>query len=124
MNHKEYIKIIIDDDLNLHNDEKEYNKNIQNDNNYNPLFILKKTLYPGKIYQLHELILLCTCYEIDENFNPTIYFLTILDNNIKSEIRKKNINLTKLELMDNIHTIDIFKKLISNNKRNELQLMD
>ena len=84
-------------------------KNIKN----NTLYVLKTKLYPGKVYKIRSLLLLCTCYEIDEYYNPIIYLCILLENDIKRELDLRNMFPPSLELI-NHNLNEINYKLIAN----------
>jgi hypothetical protein len=58
------------------------------ENNNNVMYVMQTNVCPGRVYIIKSLLLLCTCYEIDEDYNPTTYFFVLLHNNTK----KQNIN--------------------------------
>ena len=78
MKYEKYMKIVI---TNKYKYEK--NKN-------NILYILKTELYPGKVYKLRTLLLLCTCYIFNDNYTPIVYLCILVDNNIKRELQLRN----------------------------------
>lgn len=66
----------------------------------NELYILKKKIYPGQLYRIRNLVLLCSCYEVNEHYEPTTYFLLLLEGNIKKAINSKNIRPINLVLIN------------------------
>ena len=99
MKSSQYIKVIIENAGNL------------TKNNENNLYIIKDKIYPGMIYRIRGLILLCTCYEINEEYEPTIYFFMLLEGKIKNAIYNKNINPTNLLLINNNNNKINYKKI-------------
>ena len=68
--------------------------------NENELYILKSKIYPGKIYRIRNLVLLCTCYEVNEKYEPLMYFFILLEGKIKKAINSKNIRPINLVLIN------------------------
>ena len=89
MKSTQYVKVVIENVGNL------------TKTNENNLYVIKDKIYPGMIYRIRGLVLLCTCYEINEEYEPTMYFFMLLESNIKNVIYSKNINPTSLVLINN-----------------------
>lgn len=87
MKSSEYTKIIIENAGNLVK------------RNENDLYIIKDKIYPGMIYRISGLVLLCTCYEINEEYEPIIYFFMLLEGKIKNVIFTRNIKPVNLVLI-------------------------
>ena len=104
------VKIIIDvlDSVDRSNNYKDKLNDFDN-----TMYISQQNVYPGKVYRLRGILLLCTCYEIDDKYNATIYFFTLLDNLIKKEISKRNFNPLSLELYSTTESEENYKKMLS-----------
>jgi hypothetical protein len=100
MKSSEYTKIVIENAGNLVK------------TNENDLYIIKDKIYPGMIYRIRGLVLLCTCYEINEDFEPILYFFMLLEGKIKNAIYSKNINPNNLVLIKNIDNEINYKKIL------------
>lgn len=106
----QYVKIVID----VMNREGKYNNYKDKLNDYNnTMYISQQNVYPGTVYRLRGILLLCTCYEVDDKYNATIYFFTLLDNLIKKEISKRKINPLSLELYSTAESEENYKKMLS-----------
>jgi hypothetical protein len=53
------------------------------------------------IYRIRKLIILCGCYEINEDYEPIMYLFILLEGKIKNAIYSRNINPTHLALINN-----------------------
>ena len=100
MKSSDYTKIIIENADNL------------TKTNENELYILKSKIYPGKIYRIRNLVLLCTCYEVNEKYEPLMYFFVLLEGKIKNAINSRNINPINLVLIDNNTNEINYKKIL------------
>jgi len=100
MKSSEYTKIVIENADNLVK------------TNENDLYIVKDKIYPGMIYRIRGLVLLCTCYEINEDFEPTMYFFMLLEGKIKNAIYSKNIKPNNLVLIKNNENEINYKKIL------------
>jgi len=100
MKSSEYTKIVIENAGNLVK------------TNENDLYIIKDKIYPGMIYRIRGLVLLCTCYEINEECEPISYFFMLLEGKIKNAIYSKNINPKNLVLIKNIDNEINYKKIL------------
>lgn len=100
MKTSQYIKVVIENTNNL------------TKTNENKLYILKKNIYPGMLYRIRGLVLLCTCYEINENYEPIIYFFMLLEGRINNEISNRKIIPTSLSLISNIENELNYKKIV------------
>lgn len=99
MKSSEYTKIVIENTCN------------STKTNENVLYIFKNKIYPGMIYRIRCLLLLCTCYEVNEKYEPTIYFFILLEGKIKNAIYSKNIKPTILVLINNNENEINYKKI-------------
>lgn len=99
MKSSQYIKIVIENDGDLTK---------PNENN---LYVVKDIIHPGMIYRIRELVILCTCYEINEEYEPTMYFFMLIEDKIKKVIYSKNIKPTNLELINNNENEINYKKI-------------
>jgi len=99
MDSSEYTKIVIENTDNL----VKANQNV--------LFIIKDKIYPGMIYRIRGLVLLCTCYEINEEYEPIMYFFMLLEGKIKNAIYSKNIKPLNLVLIKNNENEINYKKI-------------
>jgi hypothetical protein len=95
----QYTKVVIENTFNLAQ------------TNENELYIIKDKILPGMIYRILGLVMLCTCYEINENQEPIIYFFILLEGKIKNAIYSKNINPTNLLLINNNENKINYKKI-------------
>lgn len=80
--------------------------------NENNLYIFKKKIYPGNIYRIRGLVVLCTCYEVNEYYEPIMYFFMLLEGRTNIEISNKNITPTTLHLVSNIENEINYKKIL------------
>ena len=80
--------------------------------NENDLHIMKDKFYPGMIYRLRGLVLLCTCYEINEDYEPIMYFFMLLEGKIKNTIYSRNIKPANLVLINNNQNEINYKKIM------------
>ena len=99
MKSSQYIKVFIENADNL----KKTNEHI--------LFVIKELIYPGLLYRIRGLVLLCTSYEVNEQYEPVIYFFMLLKGNIKNVIQSKNITQTNLVLINNNENENNYKQL-------------
>ena len=76
------------------------------------LIINRDKIYPGNVYTINRLLLLCTCYQVDDSNNTSEYFFVILDDKIKNKIKIRNIKPTKLKLLKNILNINNYTQII------------
>lgn len=108
----QYIKAVIENTCNFYK------------TNETELYIMREKIYPGMIYRIRGLLLLCTCYEINENYEPIMYFFMLLEGKIKNAIYSKNINPTNLVLINNNENEMNYKKIfqIYNEKINKSYL--
>lgn len=79
--------------------------------NENDLYIIKDKIYPGMIYRIRGLVLLCTCYEINEEYEPILYFFMLLEGKIKNAIYSRNIKPKNLVLINNNENEINYKKI-------------
>jgi len=100
MKSSEYTKIVIENADNLVK------------TNENDLYIVKDKIYPGMIYRIRGLVLLCTCYEINEDFEPTMYFFMLLEGKIENAIYSRNIKPKNLVLIKNKENEINYKKIL------------
>ena len=99
MKSSQYIKVFIENADNL----KKTNEHI--------LFVIKELIYPGLLYRIRGLVLLCTGYEVNEQYEPVMYFFMLLKGNIKNVIQSKNITQTNLVLINNNENENNYKQL-------------
>lgn len=66
----------------------------------NELYVLKEKIYPGQLYRIRNLVLLCSCYEVNEHYEPMTYFLLLLEGKIQKTINSKNIYPKNLVLIN------------------------
>lgn len=100
MKSSEYTKIVIENADNLVK------------TNENDLYIIKDKIYPGMIYRIRGLVLLCTCYEINEEYEPIMYFFMLLEGKIKNAIYSRNIKSKNLVLINNNENEINYKKIL------------
>ena len=99
MKSSEYTKIVIENADNLVK------------TNENDLYVIKDKIYPGMIYRIRGLVLLCTCYEINEDYEPILYFFMLLEGKIKNAIYSRNIQPKNLVLINNNENEINYKKI-------------
>lgn len=99
MKSSDYTKIVIENTGNLVK------------TNENDLYIIKDKIYPGMIYRIRGLVLLCTCYEINEDYEPIMYFFMLLEGKIENAIYSRNIKPKNLVLIDNNENEINYKKI-------------
>ena len=99
MKSSQYSKVVIENAYNL------------TELNENDLYIVKDKIYPGMIYRIRGLVLLCTGYEINEEYEPIMYFFMLVEGKIKNAIYNKNIIPTNLVLINNNENEINYKKL-------------
>ena len=99
MKSSQYIKVVIENTCNSTRTNK------------TELYVMKHTIYPGMIYRIRGLVILCTCYEINEEYEPIMYFFILLKSKLKNAIYSKNINPTNLVLVNNNENEINYKKL-------------
>lgn len=100
MKSSEYTKIVIENADNLVK------------TNENDLYIMKDKIYPGMIYRIRGLVLLCTCYEINEDYDPIMYFFMLLEGKIENTIYSRNIKPKNLVLIKNNENEINYKKIL------------
>ena len=99
MESSDYTKIVIENAGNLAK------------RNENDLYIMKDKIYPGMIYRIRGLVLLCTCYEINEDYEPIMYFFMLLEDKIEKTIYSRNIKPKNLVLIKNNENEINYKKI-------------
>ena len=99
MKSSDYTKIVIENTGNLVK------------TNENDLYIIKDKIYPGMIYRIRGLVLLCTCYEINEDYEPIMYYFMQLEKKIKNAIYSRNIKPKNLVLINNNENENNKKKI-------------
>jgi len=77
---------------------------VENFNNFtikytNKFYIKKIKICPGLLYKIHDKTFLCTCYEIDEQYEPITYFFTELEDIMVKVALRKNIIPINLNLL-------------------------
>lgn len=105
---EKYVKIVIEN----------ADKSISRD--YNELFIKRDKIYPGQVYRLGLLMLLCTCYEIDDELNPVLYCFILLEDAFKRQILSTGVYIRNLTLIHHLKNDINYSKLLDNIDNNNL----
>lgn len=97
----EYIKLVVENDL------------LKEDGNI--LNVEPAKIRPGNLYVIDKLVLLCTCYEIDENNNALIYFFVKLEDKYIKQIAHKKIPTSVLSLLPTTTNKYTYSKMLQLN---------